>query len=252
MAEIEYQYIHVMSKKGKTRLLLFCLILLLNPCLEAQESNIIHNPLYLRSYLVYLKGNSYYGKYEFDEALNHYNKAIRIFKKYPEPYYKMAKIHYDKRNYDTVEQYLVLSGKYKDYFRNNNDLTDYYKLSGEYYEHEEKYRKSLDNYLHYQSIISNEIIINYKTGYLYYELKQHDKSILYLEKFIHSKRIDKRFRERYSDEIKKSYMIIININMDKKKYRESLKYLKELYLYYPEKEIRERTTILSNNLKYYE
>ncbi len=245
------QFIHMMLRKNKIMLLLPCLILILVSNLGAPERDIMDNPLYLKSFLVYLKGDAYNTKYKYDDALNHYKKAVKIFKQYPEPYFKMASIYFNKKDYNAVEQYLVLSEKYRSFFRNNNELAGFYKLSGEYYEHKEKYKKSLDNYTNYVSIISNENTINHRIGYLYYKLKQPDKSLLHLEKFIRSKEINKRYRERYSDEIKKSYMIIINTYMDRNRYRKSLKYLKELYLYYPEREIKERITVLSNNLKHY-
>ncbi len=232
--------------KNKNIILLICSVLIFNS--NILKSKVFNDPSYLKSYLIYLKGNSYFNKNKFDEAINYYKKAYKIFNKYPEPYYKLAKIYYNKQNYNVSEQYLTLSDKYKEFFRNINDLAGFYKISGEHYQRREKYHKALDHYDHYYSIISNNIIIDHKIGYLSYKIEQYDKAFKYLKKFIYN---DKLNRKEFKDEIKKSYMIIINIYMDKKEYEKSLYFLKELYIFYPEKDIKERITVLNNNLKYY-
>ena len=216
-----------------------------------KSTNHFNDPEYLNSFLVYLKGNTYYKQNIFNKAIYEYKKAIKMFKEYPEPYYMLGLIYYNERNYSAVDKFVKNAGLYIDHFRNLYDKAQFYKFCGEYYEHQEQYVLALDHYLKFNSIISNNPEINYKIGFLYYKNDQTDNSILYLIKFIHDDRLKRKMRITYSEEIKNSYKIIVNLYMDKKQYQDSMKFLKEFYFYYPDKEIKERITILSNNILLY-
>ncbi len=230
-------------------IVVICSVLLLNSAIP--EKTIFNDPSYLESYLIYLKGGVSYKKNKFNEAINYYRKAVKIFNQYPEPYYKLAEIYFSKRDFNTAEEYLILSDRYKKSFRNKSDLAGFYQINGKFYEHEEKYEKALDNYNNYNSIITNNILICHKIGFLSYKIKLFDKALIFLEDFISNDKQNRKTRKMYKDEISKSYMMIINIYMDRKEYRKSLEYLKELYFYFPEEDIKERIRVLSNNIKYY-
>ncbi|MBN1899529.1 MAG: hypothetical protein JW827_12195, partial [Spirochaetes bacterium] len=73
-----------------------------------------------------------------------------------------------------------------------------------------------------------------------------------LDKYIIS--ITKNYREisRSSAELEKALQMLVNINMDDKDYIKALHHLKLMDQYFPSKEIKEKITVLSNNLRYYE
>ena len=247
MAEIEYQLI-LMMLKSKFIYIFITFTIFIIYSYSFAETNLIKNSSYLKSYLIYLKGNSFLKKLQYDKALFYYKKALKKFNGYPEPYYKLMKIYYNKHDFANIEKYIHLAEKFKMHFRNQNDLKDFYKISGEYYEKKEKYKSSIYYYNQLNSLFTNNPNIFYKIGHLYFMVKQYDKSLLFLKKFT----IKVRFpNKKIKDDWKKTYMMIVNIYMIKNNYNQSMQYLKVLYKHFPEKEIKERITTLRNNLKHY-
>ena len=53
---------------------------------------------------------------------------VKANDKYPEPYYKLAKIYYNHNDKHAAEIYLINAGIYKSRFRNKMDLAEYYLL----------------------------------------------------------------------------------------------------------------------------
>gem|GEM_PF-3936328 len=225
------------------------LVLTLNLTHSTQKTNLIENKKYLRSYLLYLKGNSFLKELKADQAILYYKKAIKEYNSYPEPYSKLAKVFFDQNDLNAVEKYLRSAGKSESLFRNIEDQAEYYRTGAQFYEKRKEYGNSLKYYQKLLPLDSNDPFINFRIGYLYYLLKDLDSSYTYLDQFVKDKSVNER---RNKEEIQKAYKIIVNILSDKKKYDDALNYLKELYRKYPEKQVLERITILSNNLKYYD
>jgi len=112
------------------------------------------------------------------------------------------------------------------------------------------YDKAIKYYTKLTNIRKDYNII-YKIGELYYLKKNYTQSENYLDMYI-----DFCFNNEKNsyniEDLKQALKLIVNIDMDKEKYTEALKHLKELYSLTLDKEIKNKISILSNNLQYYD
>lgn len=246
MDGIKFQITIMMLKKHRILILIFSLLVLCST--GSKKENLLKNKFYLKSYLLYLKGDSFYKQNKLSKALNYYKKARKIYNKYPEPFYKTALIHYRKRNIKGIKDYLERAYQYKEYFRMKDDLYAFYNLCAEYYEEIKDYKQALQYNLDKRAFKKNSHITDYKIGYLYYKINENDMAYTNIRAFINNK---KSYHKQYRDELKISFKIIINILMDKKDYKKALYYLKKYDYNFPGIEIKRKITILSNNLKYH-
>lgn len=245
MGEIVYQHMNMMLKNKNIIILLIISFFL---CSNITKSDLMKNSRYLDSYLIYLKGDALFKKNKFSDSIYYYKKAIKKYKEYPEPYYKLAKIYYLKKDYNAMNKYISDAYIYQYFFRNNKDLIEYYYLASKYYEDMLKFKKALDRYLKLNTLINNrDAVIIYKIGYLNCKIKNYNSGEKYLEMFLNN---SKSIKKSYREELKTTYQLLINIYMDKKEYKKSLTSLRKMYIFFPGKDIYNKISILSNNLKY--
>lgn len=226
------------------------IILFISPYLYSQKSKVN----YITSYFKYLEAAQAEKSLNYSKALFLYNEAIKIYKEYPEPYYRIAIIYKEKGEYRKAKEYFKQAEKYEKKFRNKSDYINYLLYAAEIYYKLKDYNNALNFYTKlYKTKKKPEII--YKIGELYYLVKDKQNSKKYMEELLteylnrdnelrESKKADKKLR--------KTLQILVNINMDNSEYHKALKYLKILYKHFPDKEIKNKVSILSNNLRYYD
>jgi tetratricopeptide (TPR) repeat protein len=219
--------------------------------INAQDHNIlVKNNDYLRSYQVYLQGESYYQQKKYDNAIAEYRKAIKLFDQYPECYYKLIKIFLYKQELTQINQYIKPCYRFKNRFKYRSEELDFYKITADYYELSMNYSKALTNYLLLIHAKSNNIYYKYKIGYLYYKVGINDIASDYLFVF---KDVLKKNQQvfKYREEYKTCIKMLVNISLDQNNYVQAYELLKEIYVYFPEEDVLNKLIMISNNLKHY-
>ncbi len=226
------------------------ILCILSPSLHAESNLLVHNTDYLKSYSEFMQGELLYNNKKYESAIHFYKRAIRLYPEYPEPYYKLIKIYYYNKDLYPINGFIKKCLGLKNLFKNKNDLYDLYKIMSEYYEDMKDYQNAIKNYNIILTVNSNQPFCFYKLGYNYYKFKKNDEAYDYLDKFVNFVRQNKKGYTS-KDEFKESLKILININMDRNNYIEAYDLLAELNAYWPDKAIRQKMMMLSNNLKYY-
>jgi len=222
----------------------------ISPGLYSQKSD--RN--YITSYFKYLEALQAEKSLNYSKALYLYNEAIKIYKNYPEPYYRIGIIYKEKGEYKKAEEYFIKAEKYERRFRNKSDYINYLSNGAEVFYKLKVYNNALNFYTKLYKIRKNSEIV-YKVGELYYLVKDKQKSKKYLEELLTkylNKNNDLKKTKRADEKFKKSLQMLVNISMDNKEYHKTLKYLQILYKHFPNKEIKNKISILSNNLRYYD
>lgn len=212
------------------------------------------NENYLKAYFIYLQGFEEENKANYSKAINLYKNSIKLYKKFPEPYYRIALIYYKNSENQLAANYIEKSCKYENGFKNKTDYNDFLIKAADIFYKIKKYDASLK---FYKKLIKLQLKPEYlyRIGDIYYIRKDFDSSKKYLKEFLElyidsedtlkqNKRIDSDFEH--------ALKMLVNISMEKSDYEQALKYLKIIYRYYPTKEIKDKLSILSNNLRYYD
>jgi len=228
------------------------LILLINLLSKIYcELNKNESDLYIKAYFKYLEGLNYENKNKITEAMELYKNSIKIYKFFPEPYYRIALLCYKKNEFRYSELYINKAKKYEDKFKNKSDYIKYLWLGGEIFYTTGNYDKALNYLVEYTNYNKNDIELFYKIGEIYYTKNNFEASKDNLEKYVNivkNKNLIKREEINFLNSLK----MLVNIYSETKDYKKEMEYLKIIYVYFPTKEIKEKISILSNNLRYYD
>lgn len=116
----------------------------------------------------------------FEEAIEHYNKAIEQDPFSAEPYIRVAEAHYHLQQIDRTKQFLEIALSINEYHEEALNLlgTIYWKIENNYEKAIETYQKGLDHLLHGDSAL---LLGSLGDLYAHY-LQDFDKARLYYEK----------------------------------------------------------------------
>ena len=238
MEEIRSLYIKKMLNIKKF-ISIICIFLFL-PSIQAKKLN----ETYMRAYFKYLNGLQEEKNFNYSSAISLYNDAIRIYKKFPEPYYRIGLIYTKKFEYNMAITYFKIAEKYEKKFKNKTDYINFLVESAKLFYKVNDNENALKFYNKlYKIKITPEIV--FRIGEIYYRKKRFLLAKNYLEKFVKN-------TKKFDEKLEKALKILVNINMDEQNYAQALKYLKLLYKHFPTQEIKKRISILSNNLRYYD
>jgi predicted O-linked N-acetylglucosamine transferase (SPINDLY family) len=113
-----------------------------------------------------------------EQAIVNFKRSIKLNSKFPEPYYNLARIYFQRGKYSDSENLLKTSITLDD----NNY---YYKnLLGENYIRLKKYNEAINLY---NEIIKNQmdnVTAFFNLGFIYHEKKEYNKAIFFYEKSI--------------------------------------------------------------------
>ncbi len=242
-ARTVYQYI----TKNYSRILIVILFLSTLFIASLYSDN---NRKYIDAYFIYLQGLNYERNNDISAALKYYKKSIDKYNSFPEPYFRIGLLYKNRTELEKSKYYFEKAEKYMSQFRNKIDLANFLKEFGDACYNLKEYDKAIKYYTKLTNIRKDYNII-YKIGELYYLKKNYTQSENYLDMYI-----DFCFNNEKNsyniEDLKQALKLIVNIDMDKEKYTKALKHLKELYSLTLDKEIKNKISILSNNLQYYD
>lgn len=119
----------------------------------------------------YKRGNVYYNKGLYDEAIRDYNKAIELNPEYVEAYNNKGVCYFNKGQYDQA-----IKNYNKGLEIDPDNETIYYNL-GEVYFKKGLYDESINNYTKMIKLRPDYVNAYYNRGIVYYNKKQYDKAI---------------------------------------------------------------------------
>ncbi len=207
---------------------------------------------YTEAYLIYIKGLEEQNSRNLNAAIRFYRNSIKKYREFPEPYFRLAQYYYLNEKYKIAEKYIDSAIKYKDYFKILREKIEFYKFCINFFTEQNKHKKRIRVLNYILKVYNNPAHRNqyiYKIGEDWFYLKEYNKAITYLKKYISAVKNSSKVN---TDILFKAYEYMIDANMETNNFPEALKYLREYYKRNPSIKLLKKISILSNNLQYYD